>query len=492
MSIPALLATPHTWSRKLLWLLGCVAFFALAYVGHRAATRPTPVESPVDQAVRDTDAISPGWQRADLEAAREAVPDDENSALLVQRAAARLPANWRPIIRFFFYSSLPDALPPGQLARLRAGLEDCEQALAEALALADRPRGRYPFAPSERPWTAAMPHLDQVTQVTALLRLEILRRGNAGDCEGAARACAALLNAARSLGDEPNFLTQLSRKSHDGNVCRCVQYVINHGKLDPATLADLQRRLEGEERHPGFLLAVRAHRADTHVLLGAVESGEVPFYAALNVNETPGDLFWHAPPSVEEVRLRHAELLPVLTRAVALAAEPAPRRAALFHELVAELDPESFRLVGSLVRDLPGDERQFSVCDALLRCAVAAVAAERYRLDHHDWPPSLEALAPDYLGAVPVDPADGQPLRYHRLHDGVAVYSLCRDRTGGQYDLRGPEPEPQGVWVRLWDPSARGRPPQTEMPGDWPRPPGGPRGPGRPHPPGEPPFWKGP
>jgi hypothetical protein len=52
MSIPALLATPHTSWRKLLWLLGCAAFFALAYVGHRAATRPTPVESPVDQAVR--------------------------------------------------------------------------------------------------------------------------------------------------------------------------------------------------------------------------------------------------------------------------------------------------------------------------------------------------------------------------------------------------------------------------------------------------------
>jgi hypothetical protein len=491
MSISALLAAPQTWSQRLLWLLGCGAFFALVYCGHRLASRPAPVESPVDQAVRDTDAASPGWQRADLEAARAAVPDEENSAPLVRRAAAALPPNWQPSNRrHFFYTGQPDALADKERDALLADLDGCRPALAEALALADRPRGRHPSAPGDRPWAALMPHLDQVAQVTTLLRLETIRRGNAGDGAGAARSCVALLNAARSLGDEPNFAAQLARKSHGGTACRCVQYVLNHGELKPATLADLQRRLEEEERHPAFLLAVRAHRADMHVLLGAVESGEVPFRAVLNVNEAPDDLFWHAPPSVEEVRLRHAQLLPVLTRAVALAAEPPPGREALFHEMVAELDPESFRLVGPLVRELPGNERQFSACDALLRCAAAAVAAERYRLDHRDWPPSLEALAPGYLGAVPADPADGQPLRYHRFLDGVAVYSLCQDRTGGRYDPRGPGP--QGVRVRLWDPSERGRAPQPETPGDWPRRPGPPRGVGRPHPPGEPPFWKGP
>ena len=42
----------------------------------------------------------------------------------------------------------------------------------------------------------------------------------------------------------------------------------------------------------------------------------------------------------------------------------------------------------------------------------AAVAIERYRRDHGAPPPSLAALVPDYLPAVPVDAFSGEPLPY--------------------------------------------------------------------------------
>jgi hypothetical protein len=464
MANPALLAPPRTWRQKLLWLLGCAAFFALVYFAHHAASRPVPVESPVEQAVREAEAATPGWQHDDLEAAREPVPDGENSAFLVRRAAENLPPYWQPMARFGFFSSRPDALTVDERDRLAAELGGSAPALEEALPLADRPRGRHPAVKSDRPWAPPQPHLEQVGRVVTLLRLETFRRAAAGDALGAGRSSAAALNAARSVGDEPNLAAQLTRKFYAAAACRGVQFLVNHAEPDGTALYDLQRCLEEEAGHPGFRIGVRGYRAQVHLLLEAVESGKVRAWDAFPAPD-PAELLWRAPPSADELALRHAELLPVLTRAVELAGEPAPRRAALLRDLVNELDPESFRLLGPLVRELPANEHQFTSRDATLLCTAAALAAERYRRDHKDWPPSLEALAPDYLGAVPADPADGRPLRFHRFSDGIVVYSVSRDRMGGQYDPTVPVSS-QGVAVRLWDVSERGRPPQivSEIP----------------------------
>lgn len=60
---------------------------------------------------------------------------------------------------------------------------------------------------------------------------------------------------------------------------------------------------------------------------------------------------------------------------------------------------------------------------------LATIALEQYRRAHADWPQALIQLVPDFLDAVPLDRADGQPLRYRRTDDGGAVlYSLGPDR----------------------------------------------------------------
>ena len=78
---------------------------------------------------------------------------------------------------------------------------------------------------------------------------------------------------------------------------------------------------------------------------------------------------------------------------------------------------------------------------------------ERYRLQHSRWPAALADLVPDLLPGVPADPFDGQPLRYRRLADGVAVYSVGDDRADGGASLADGFPPPAGtdVGVRLWD-----------------------------------------
>ncbi|HWH71915.1 MAG TPA: hypothetical protein VNT26_21310, partial [Candidatus Sulfotelmatobacter sp.] len=66
---------------------------------------------------------------------------------------------------------------------------------------------------------------------------------------------------------------------------------------------------------------------------------------------------------------------------------------------------------------------------ALCRTAETAMALERYRLGHDgQLPASLNTLAPVYLNQVPLDPFNGQPLRFKRLPKGYAIYSVGADR----------------------------------------------------------------
>ncbi|HBO43141.1 MAG TPA: hypothetical protein DD670_04240 [Planctomycetaceae bacterium] len=67
------------------------------------------------------------------------------------------------------------------------------------------------------------------------------------------------------------------------------------------------------------------------------------------------------------------------------------------------------------------------------------VACRRYEIDHGELPPTLDALVPEYLDAVPIDPFDGKPFRYVR--EKAIVYSVDKDLvdSGGSEKSTGPE-----------------------------------------------------
>lgn len=63
-----------------------------------------------------------------------------------------------------------------------------------------------------------------------------------------------------------------------------------------------------------------------------------------------------------------------------------------------------------------------------LQCAETALAIERYRLKYNTVPESLEALVPEFIDTVYLDPFDGKPLRYLRPQEGgYTVYCIGED-----------------------------------------------------------------
>jgi hypothetical protein len=57
------------------------------------------------------------------------------------------------------------------------------------------------------------------------------------------------------------------------------------------------------------------------------------------------------------------------------------------------------------------------------RCRLTAAYLQAYRLDHEEYPESLDDLVPDYAAELPVDPCTGKPLKCERQDDEFLLRS---------------------------------------------------------------------
>jgi hypothetical protein len=95
---------------------------------------------------------------------------------------------------------------------------------------------------------------------------------------------------------------------------------------------------------------------------------------------------------------------------------------------------------------------KFAHAQASMDLARTAIALERCRLAHGEYPESLDALAPQFIARVPHDVIGGRPLKYRRTQDGQFVlYSIGWNETddGGVVGFKkdGAVDNNQGDWV---------------------------------------------
>src|SRR5439155_15786536 len=117
-------------------------------------------------------------------------------------------------------------------------------AIAEALKLADMPAGRFPLEWNPETFSPKT-QSDAARPVSELLRAEGFRRAEVGDIEGAMLCHRALLNAARSIGDEPTA-GQSARRSLAGVTVQSAERTLAQGEPREADLAQLQKMFEEE------------------------------------------------------------------------------------------------------------------------------------------------------------------------------------------------------------------------------------------------------
>jgi hypothetical protein len=450
------------WSLRVFLALLLAVTILFLYYAHRRREALVALRA----AVAELDRTEPGWRLHELEAARAIIPNDENSALIVNNAFGLLPENWQSPDFFEHQSNLSpqQLLDQDDLTDLREELRTAQPALLEARKLATMPKGRYPITYKRNFISTPHPGTAKIREILALLYLDVVLQAQEGDVNVALRSCRALLNTVRSLGDEPMLTTQMSRGRELSAICKMAQRVLAHGEAEPEELLQLQKLVEEEDHFPRLLLMLRADRACMHELFDALECGDVTlreFGLAVNLDSQGSALAKLAPHYY--FRVQHPRVLALQTDAVRLAALPERERAGAFAAFDRKIyaEPPGFQgMVSALsLTELDESARQ---TNARLRCLIAALAAERYRRRYGSWPQTLEGLVPVYLPAVPLDPYDGQPLRYQRLADRRVIYSLFTAPTKVSaptaYDPTQPSPPGVGIAVHLYDVKHRRQP----------------------------------
>jgi hypothetical protein len=424
-------------------------------------------ERSVAAAIAETERLDPHWRFEDILARRAEIPDEENSSLQVLKAMAasgklydKLRQHLPPDgdINALRPAHPPQTLGKNLLVRLRALVANCAEGIAEARELRDMPKGRPPIVYAPDFISTLLGPVQDARDVCALLHCDVLARLEDGDVDGAMHSCHAMLNAGRSVGDEPFIICFLVRAACVHLSVDSLERVLAQGESSEPALAELQAALERELAEPTLLTALRGERACGYEVLQLVCDGKLRpsrVSAMRGKTITPLDrLQDHVTTGVSADR---AAFLRWMNKLVEAARLPIEQQADEFDRLRKERP----RGDDALLLDKKWIDTGLDVhlrLQANLRCAVAALASERYRLKHGAWPGSLEAVVKSrLLGSVPLDVFDGQPLRLKRTADGLVIYSVGADRTDNHGTIdRGHEPRAgTDLGFRLWDVSAR-------------------------------------
>ena len=424
------------WMKALLTLGALVLLLALGVV-IIDLVGGTRLQVQLD-AVRATgDPLTP----EELEARRRTVPDDRNGALILQRLCTPLLALSKD--RATGVPFLGDArlAPPGE--PLDAAMVEASRVLlTRQTELLDGlegilacPTGRYPLDLTSDPFNAAV--TDRNVALRTAVRLEALGawlKASEGRLDAAALDTQRIFNLAATLDEGGTLIAALVATSADILAVRSLERTLSFGVLPITTVERMTSSIEARERAQALVWGVWGERAWMCAAFDQMRAGKwtaaAPPALAINV---PAPLYgW--------TRLEQAKVLSLMHRLVEAAKAPAEKLA-----MVDQVDRELASLSRMYVMTralVPSLKRVFVLWiarDAELRSARVALAVERFRLRHAEWPESLDVLVPDLLAAVPTDPFDGQPLRYKLTDEKVTIYSVGENQRDDGGDVEPPQ-----------------------------------------------------
>jgi hypothetical protein len=428
------------------------------------------VRTRLQAVLADMDRTDPGWRLPDIEAARAVVPDAENSALRVIAANKLLPQPPQQWIEDDFdvelYNLSPERrMAPAQYAHLRQCLDKVKPALDELEGLSELPNGRFPIVYAQNPWGTLVPEQQKARCVIHLLMRDCMAHAEVGEAHQAVNSCLGAFNAGRSIGDEPFAITQLIRFAGVIIACQTADRILAQTEPESDDLKRLQGLIELEDKTPYRQITWRGERAIANAFLEPIETGATTFSEM--GGEKPDWAESVFPFAFQDyVRSIHPQLFLYSARMQAAAKLPPQFRQPALQQIMQEIGDAKPNPVTLLFFNYPKIEITFCRTNAMLRCHVAGLAAERYRRLHGDWPQSLVNLTPHLLAAVPTDPFADDPLLYRRVPDGVVIYSVGLDGedNGGNVDAGKTNEPGTDIGVRLWDVAKRRQPPKADEP----------------------------
>ena len=279
------------------------------------------------------------------------------------------------------------------------------------------------------------PHLYRITNARMLLGLRSLCHYYLGDSVRATDDVIRLIRLHEVLRIEPFSVAQEMRSTIWSYARTYVKFLLTDPNFPAVEIRRLQVAIAATEFEGMYRRAAIGERAILH------ESFRLNLKEL--IEENPRD---HKPPPVYEAfpqhcraTLRHytlhveAERLPMPARVIAAATAHSQVKA----ELNSDKDKPKLQrnAVSSLLYQPFYLILELEIgAEVERRALVAVCAAEIYRRERREVAASLSQLVPEFLSEIPLDPIDGQPLRYVCDDSRYCVYSIGVNQIddGGQ------------------------------------------------------------
>jgi len=321
--------------------------------------------------------------------------------------------------------------PPGQAWGDLEAVEEFLAKYADSLGLLHRAAekggaARYPVDFSEGLVVMDISHMEGMREANRVLSLQAHVRAHREDARGAAESIHTLFMLAHSLRNEPATIPQLFRMLHFGRACELIRDLLPYVEFSDADLASFRANIQDVDLDSAIERTMIGERALVGSMFRDPESFDdfdVPVISHLG--------FLGARDDELLLYLKH------MNDYVAASRQPWPRRLddaeALDKEIEALMDSAINRFRYALTREIAGYGANFTKAfarnEATLRSTDAAVAVEQFRRKNGRLPEKLDELVPEFLEKVPLDPFDGQPLRYVVQEDEYKIYSVGENRV---------------------------------------------------------------
>jgi hypothetical protein len=320
------------------------------------------------------------------------------------------------------------------------------------------------------PAAILLPHLSALKSAAQTLDLRALAELQTGQSEMALADVKLSLRLADAIRTEPFLISHLVRIAIMNLTLQPVWEGLADHQWSDAQMVELDQALAKFDFLTDYGVAMRGERACG---IGVIEflrhAHDKPrAYASLFMdsenmlmNNSIALLFNFAPSGwfyQNELRICRFETQLNLSLADAENNTVSPKAAwragdAYGKEMSRHLSPYNY-LERMLLANLTGAVKRFAYAQSSVDLARVAIALERYRLAHGEYPESLDALTPQFMENIPHDVIGGQPLHYRRTDDGQFVlYSVGWNETddgGVVVFTKGHTPSvdiSQGDWV---------------------------------------------
>ncbi len=366
------------------------------------------------------------------------VPDAENGALVLTQAFAlfrTFPDRRSNEVAESSLLNRANEWSAATRAMIEAYVQTNEMAVAKIREASLLPRFRYPVDFSYGPETP-LPHLDPLKDLARVAALAAVLEAEEGLADKWPPLVELQLKLASTLDDEPIEISCLVRNSIIRMAVQATERSLN--RANPG--AEACKKLQAAFAHAGetnlLPRALIGERALT-IPIFRISREEAQSFSDDDATATqprkpqhyagkPTSFFW-----VTGFFERDLDFyLQTMEKGISLSALPFPGSLSLtnYLESAGSIAEKRFYILSSMsLLSLSTSIVNEGTKEARSRLATTALAVERFRLERGQLPDDLRELTPKYLDAIPTDPFDGAPLKYHRLTRGYVIYSVGAD-----------------------------------------------------------------